>query len=324
MDLQRTVSLFLLSISANGYSHSTIELYTWALNLLSTYLENPDMKEIKPDSMDRFWNWLRNDYKPKRTNGNTDPLAGRSLENVWTAERSFFKWCEETGKVRKRPDVNIHQPAYAERIIEPISEEDLLKLIEAAKKTRISDTKDRKPFSYPRTTAARDVALLMVLGETGVRVSECSRITRGDIDFNAGSITVQPFGTGRKTKHRILDIGRNTRMALWEYILWREEREGKSIEPDELIFMSLQGNPMNKDSIRQVIDEIGRSAGLVGVHPHRFRHFFASMMAADDMGENELMEKLGQTTDRMARRYVHLSRVKRKTRTSIIDTIKRR
>lgn len=325
MILSKSIEAFLLSISANGYSQSTRELYAWALGLMSGNLgPDRDIKDIKPEDMDRFWAWVRNEYTPVRKSGSIAPLAGRSLENIWTAERSFFSFCEESGRLKRRPDLRIKRPEYSERIIEPLTEYEILRLLEAARRTKVAQTKTRTPYTAPRATAKRDIAIIMVLAETGIRVSECSRLKREDIDFDDGLITVQAFGTGRKTKYRRLEIGRKTRLALWDYIAWREEREGHNLEPDDLVFMTLKGNAMNKDSIRQVLNEIGVSAGIPNVHPHRFRHFFASAMAADDMAENELMEKLGQTSDKMARRYVHLNRVRRKPRTSIIDNLKRR
>jgi integrase len=315
MDLQRTIDTFLIYMSGNGYSKSTEGIYSWALNLLNHYLENPDIKAIKQNDMDRFWSWLRNDYKPTRMNGKKDPLYGPSLENVWTAERTFFKWCQETDRIKKRPDLHIRKPEYAERVIEPVSDNDIERLLEAAQRTRIAKTADRAAYTMPRSTAKRDTAIIMLLGETGIRVSECARLVRSDIDWNESTITIQPFGTGRKTKYRVLDIGKKTRMALWDYLMWREEKEKRTIDDDETVFRSLVGNPMNKDSIRQVIDEISKSAGIGHVHPHQFRHFFTSVNAANDMGQEELKEKLGNTSDKAVKRlYPPSFRKKKKTR----------
>lgn len=322
MILSKSIDLFLVSLAANGYSPSTRELYRWALGLMTQYLgADRDLADIKADDLDRFWKWLRNDYAPDRKSKKAGPLAGRSLENVWTAERTFFRFCIESGKLKRRPDLRIKKPEYAERIIEPFTEEEVSRLLQAALRTRVADTKNRTPYTMPRSTAKRDTAIIMLLAETGIRVSECARLARGDIDFDTSVITVQAFGTGRKTKYRQLEIGRKTRQALWDYMTWREDRERRNLEADDLIFMTLRGNPMNKDSIRQVLNEIGASAGIPNVHPHRFRHFFASMMAADDIGESELMEKIGHSTAKMTRRYVHLHRVQRKKRTSIIDRL---
>lgn len=322
MDMRKAVDLFLLSISANGYSKATQDLYSWALALLINYLHNPDIRDITPALLDQFWHWVRNDYKPTRKNKSTAPLSGRSLENIWTAERSFFNWCITTAKIKKRPDEQIKKPRYAEREIMPLSELEIARLLDAAKQTRISVTEKRTPFTMTRATAKRDIALIMVLVDTGIRVSECARLTKSDINFDSSEITVQPFGSGRKTKHRILTIGKNTRLALWNYILEREEA-GENIQPDDILFVSKSGRSMDKDSIRHILLAIGSNAGIPNVHPHRLRHTFASEAAIEGANEYELMRDLGQSTAKMARRYVHMQN-RRRNHTSIIDRIKRK
>ncbi|HZW03542.1 MAG TPA: tyrosine-type recombinase/integrase [Anaerolineaceae bacterium] len=324
MDLKRTITAFVLHLSADGYSQTTQDLYGWALKLLCSYLDNPEISAIKPTDLDRFWSWLRNDYKPKRMNGKTDPLAGRSLENVWTAERTFFAWCQTTGKIKKRPDLNIRKPEYAEREIQPFTLDEVKRMLEAAQRTRIAATERRTPFTMPRATAKRDTALIMILADTGMRVSECARLLRSDIDFDVRELTIRAFGTGRKTKERTLEIGKQTVLALWEYVLWREAGEQQDLADDDLIFRTLAGNPMNKDSIRQVITEIGLAAGVENAHPHRFRHFYTSEMAADDMAEENLMYNLGQTSGKMVRRYTHLHRRRRRQHISPVDKLKKK
>lgn len=323
MNLSQALQTWYLWLSANGYSQTTITMYRWALALLESRLGDPLLRQIRPEDMDSFWSWLRNDYQPTRASKKTDPLSGRSLENVWTAQRSFFGWCIETGKLKRRPDEHIRRPEYAEREIQPFTEEEISRLLDAARFTRLASTTRRVPFRMARPTAARDSALIMLLADTGMRVSECARLTRADFDFNASTVTIRAFGTGRKTKERTLDIGKQTRLAVWEYILWREGREGAEVEPDETLFLSLPGNSMNKDSIRQVLHEIGLSAGIPDVHPHRFRHFYTSQRAADGAGEYELLHDLGQTSSRMPRRYVHMHRVTRAKRPSPVDRIKK-
>jgi integrase/recombinase XerD len=322
VNLQRAIETFDLYMSGSNYSDTTRDLYAWALGLLVRFLEDPPLLDVGPEDLDRFWGWVRHDYKPHRTNGKTEPLAGRSLENIWTAERSFFGWLTETGRLSKRPDLNIKKPEYAPREILPFTEAEVMRLLEGAKRTKIAKTDKRTPFTMPRSTAKRDIAMIMVFVDTGIRASELARLKREDIDFNQSEITIQPFGTGRKTKQRALAIGKSTRLALWEYLLHREEKGGYEVEPGELVFVTHREDPMNKDSIRQVINEIGVTAGVPDAHPHRFRHTFASEAAANDVTEFNLMADLGHTTSKMARRYVHLKDRRRK-RDSVMDKIKR-
>ena len=323
MLLSSAIENFLMAKRADGFSPSTINVYSYALKIISGYLDNPELKTVTPDQMTAFWVWVRTDYKPNRTSKKAGPLAGRSLENIWTAERSCFGWCIETGKLKKRPDLHVKKPMYAERTIMPLTEDEINRLLETASYTRIAQTTNRAPFRMPRPTAKRDIAIIELLTETGIRVSELARLLREDIDFDNGEITIQPYGTGRKTKMRVLPIGRKTRLSLWEYLDQRSEKEEHEIDKDDYVFYSMTGRPMNKDSIRLVLNEIGEQAGVKNVHPHRFRHSFASEMAANEVTEYHLMEMLGHSTTKMAQRYVNIHQRKLK-RISIVDKLKKK
>jgi integrase len=321
MNLLPAIEAFDFSLSSGNYSDQTRAVYQWALRLLAAHLGDVRISETKPADLDRFWSYIRHDYVPTRMNGKTDPLAGRSLENIWTAERSFFGWLLKTGKIKKRPDLNIAQPAYSERVIQPFTAEEVVKLIKAAARTKPAETTRRKTFTMPRQTAKRDTAIIMLLADTGMRVSECARLNWGDFDLRNGTVTIRAFGTGRKTKEHSQLISRSTRLAIHEYKIWREERENLSIMPYDLLFVTLKGNPMNKDSIRGVLAEIGRSAGVLNAHPHRFRHFYMSTRAADGAGEYVLINELGLSTTKTARHYVNLERMKKVPKPMIMDRL---
>lgn len=319
MNISQACELFDLYMASGNYSDTTRVMYRWALRLLSTHLNDPQLQAIKPQDLDRFWAYLRHEYTPTRMNGKTHPLSGRSLENIWTAQRSFFSWCIKSGKLKKRPDLLIEQPKYAERIIQPFTPEEVNRLIKHAQRTRPANTDKRSSFTMPRSTAKRDTAIIMLLADTGMRVSECARLRLVDIDIAAATVTVQPHGTGRKTRQHTQSLSKSTLLAIMEYKLHREERG--SMDQDDPLFVTIQGNPMNKDSIRGVLNEIGRAAGIPNVHPHRFRHFFLSMRAADGAGEFVLTEELGLSTTKTARHYVHLEKMKRNRPPSIMDRV---
>jgi site-specific recombinase XerD len=115
MSLSVALDGFFRTRSADGYSPNTLKMYKWALGLMERFLEtNPLVAEIKPEDLQDFFIWLRDDYKPNRTNGKTDPLTGRSLENIWTTMRSFFNWVEDelqltdqTTQLRNRSTLSI-------------------------------------------------------------------------------------------------------------------------------------------------------------------------------------------------------------------------
>jgi site-specific recombinase XerC len=153
MDFKRAIETFDVYMSGSNFSDSTRSLYQWALDFLCNYLQNPQLTAIIPDDLNRFWGWIHHDYEPTRRSGKPGPLAGRSLENIWTAERSFFGWCVETGKLKKRPDLQIKRPEYAPREVLPFTTEEVTRMLAATERAKIAETDRRTPFTMPRATA---------------------------------------------------------------------------------------------------------------------------------------------------------------------------
>lgn len=112
MELHKAIEGFLIARTADGYSPETLKMYRWALELISTQLGEMEVGAIRASDLERFWNWVRTDYRPTRMSGDTSPLTGRSLENIWTASRSFFNWAVDTFDLTERPDLKIRRPRY--------------------------------------------------------------------------------------------------------------------------------------------------------------------------------------------------------------------
>jgi len=68
-------------------------------------------------------------------NGNQDPLTPRSIENVWTAMRSFFNWAAPELELSFRPDKYIKRPRYKATEIVPFTESEVKRLLKACDRT---------------------------------------------------------------------------------------------------------------------------------------------------------------------------------------------
>jgi integrase/recombinase XerD len=302
MKMDQALKGFLLMRSADGYSKNTVELYRWALELMLDYLKNPEVEDITQKDLLEFFVWLREGYEPKRRNGSTEPLKPRSIENIWTAMRSFFNWATSELSLKTRPDRRIKRPQYDPPEIIPFTQEQVAAMLKACEYVTTKPSDKRRSFTMRRPTASRDVAIILVLLDTGIRVSECSRLRVRDVNLETGEVHIQPYGTGRKTRPRTVMLGKKARKAVWRYLAGRE-----GVADDDYLFVTKQDRRMNRNSIRVLLNQIGDQAGIDKSNPHRFRHTFAIFFLRNGGDVFTLKRILGHSRLEMVERYLDIA-----------------
>ncbi len=301
--LSEAVEGFILFRRAEGISPSTIKIYEWTFRHLSEFLkgEDPVLSSLHKEDIQRFYLWLQTEYKPSRKNRDTSRLTPSSIEKVWSTLRSFYHWAVEELGV-DRADTLIKRPKYKPREIAPFTEDEVRLLLKHCATTREAYTKSRTSFIMRRPTAHRDVAIILLLLDTGLRVSECARLKVKDVNTNTGEVFVDAFGTGQKTKSRHVYLGKKALKALWRYLADRED-----LRDTDPLFLSQTDVPMNKNSIRLMLNELGARAGVRGVHPHRFRHTFAIQYLRNHGDIFTLQRLLGHSTLAMVQHYLSIA-----------------
>lgn len=136
MRLKQAIEGFILDGKAGSYAPSTIVLQKLYLNRLADYLNEPDIKTIKPDDLYRFMVYLHQEYKPKRINSpDKSPLSPAAIDYHRKSIRGFFRWCEKHLNI-KRPDLDLPRPKYKSPQVVPFNEEEIKKMINACEYTR--------------------------------------------------------------------------------------------------------------------------------------------------------------------------------------------
>ena len=247
--------------------------------------------------------YLQEEYKPKRFGNNNQPLSGSSKQNHWKAIRTFFKWANEEFQLKNRPDQRLSMPKNNPKIILPFSAQEISALLKAAEFTKEAHPHDRKPFKMRRRTAKRDVALIMALLDTGLRVGELSRLNIQDVTLETGEINVAPFGVSmRKTKSRIVYLGNKSKKSLWHYLSTRQ-----TDEKSEPLFLSERKKRLDGNAIRCLLSDLGQRAGVANCHPHRFRHTFAIQFLRGGGDVFSLQRILGHSSLSMVSHYLALA-----------------
>lgn len=305
MKLSKAIEGFFFSLKADGYSQATIDLYGYMLDTLIKFLGDPEIETITKTDLTRYFAYLRSEYQPNRKSKSIAPLSGSTLQNHWKAIKCLFNWASVEFSLQKRPDDKLKLPPNNPKVILPLSEDDIKAILAHAEYSRSAITSGRNSFKMKRTTAERDIAIIVLLLDTGVRSGEACRLNIKDLDLERGEIIIAPFGSSkRKTKSRVLPIGKATRRALWRYLASRSGTDGNSP-----LFVTITGKRMNPNSVRLLLTDLGIKASVPNCHPHRFRHTFAVEYLRNEGDIFTLQMILGHETLDMVRFYLQLANV---------------
>jgi len=291
MELEKALQGLIFSKIAEGKSPHTIQVYKYGITKLIKFLDNPEIQEISQKDIQTFFVNLRQESQ----------LSENSLINVWRAIRVLFSWSEKELETI-RPDKGMSYPKAPIKLVIPFIDNDIRRLISACNFTKDSHSNKKNSFRMKRLTADRDKAIILTLLDTGVRVSELARLTINDLNLETGEIQIRPLGSGVKSKPRTVFIGKLSRSTLWRYLA------GKNKESDDFIFSTLNGHPLNRTSIRQLLRRIGDKAEINNVYPHRFRHTFAIQYLRNGGDIFTLQRILGHSSLEMVKRYLTIAK----------------
>ena len=178
------------------------------------------------------------------------------------------------------------------------------------------------------TTNPRDRAFIVLLARTGIRISEAIQLKISDIDFDRGMLTIVhlkeksrlkcPYcreslgkrhlfcpACGNKVskalrekveqrRQRTIPVDRTTLGFIGEYLKWRNRFPYRG----PLVF------PFTRQRGWQLVERIGRRAGIKGLHPHSLRHLLATSWVAKGLDTKKLQLLLGHANIATTMEYV--------------------
>lgn len=265
--LKNLMDGFLLARQADGYAKGTLDQYEWAIERLIFVVGNKDITEITIEDLRQYMTWIQTEYISKGGKPNT--LSPTSVFHAWKAIHAFYAWLNTEYNI-ERIDRKLAKPKFSYPEVTPFSEEEIKALLKAAERSRLAHTETRRSFTMRRPTAKRDLAIIMILLDTGIRIGELTRLQIADVSVETSELHIQPHRSGLKSRPRTIPLGVQTRRVLWRYLATRELKH-----PDAWLFTSQDERQLTPNAIQHVLHEIGERAGIAKVHPHRFRHTFA-------------------------------------------------
>ncbi len=209
-------------------------------------------------------------------------LGPRSVQRRLSAVRSFYGYLRREAATTANPAEGVRAPRAEKRLPSTLDVDQMARLLAFRSDDRLS---------------ARDKAIMELLYSSGLRLAELAGLSRDDIDLADG--TVRVLGKGAKT--RIVPVGRAARAAL---TAWLREHPGGG---ERALFLSRDGRRLSPRAIQQRVALWARRQGIsVRVHPHLFRHSFATHLLESSADLRGVQELLGHANIGTTQIYTHL------------------
>jgi integrase/recombinase XerD len=202
--------------------------------------------------------------------------------------RRLFRFLEGEGLIRENPMPKLLAAAGARKLPQPLSLEDMRKLL-------------AQP-DHARPLGARDQAMLELLYATGLRVSELVQLQIQRINFQGDYLTVK----GKGAKVRAVPFGRWAREKLNEYMRGARPKllKGKS---SSFVFTNRSGKPLSRQGFWKLIRRYALLAGIEKkVTPHTLRHSFATHLLEGGADLRAVQAMLGHTDISTTQIYTHV------------------
>ncbi len=149
----------------------------------------------------------------------------------------------------------------------------------------------------------RDHALLALACQTGLRVSELTALTCGDVHLGDGA-HVRCHGKGRKQRHTPL-----TRQTVTILTIWNAERKGGDDRP---LFPTRSGTALSRDAIARLVTKHAATAARAcpsitskNVTPHTLRHSAAMALLHAGIDTSVIALWMGHASPDSTQAYLH-------------------
>jgi integrase/recombinase XerD len=241
-DLYIWAEAFLVDRKAQNLSTGSLKFYQNKRKIFLNYCEAQlisDITEITPNFLRLFLLYLQEiGHNPG------------GIHSVYRSVKAFLRWIEGEVEDYKNPIYRVKSPRVPEKILNPVSLEDIFSMISTCKSNKFTDIRDK--------------SILLFLLDSGCRATEFINLNISDVNLVTGEIFIK-FGKGRKP--RTTYLGKKSRQAVRRYLKIRTDK-------NPALWITKNGNRIGYDGLRGVITRRSKHIGKVPPSLHSFRRAF--------------------------------------------------
>lgn len=253
------------------------------LQFINPNVLNVKLSDITEDVVMRYFLSIQT----KEENGEISYTSDSYQLTVWCCLNSFLSYLYSSGMIEANYISSIGKPKNRDldRINESrvmLTERDFKKIVREIRKEE------------NETLRRRDLAIILLFMNTGMRKTALSNITMDDLDLEKHKLIV--IDKGNKRHEYLLNDGMIEVLKDWIEI--RGDRD------DNHLFLSKRGREMHGNTLSNVVEKYTAAALGHGVSPHKLRSGYCSILYKKT-GDIEFVRRcVGHTNATTTQRYI--------------------
>ncbi len=217
-------------------------------------------------------------------------LSPASIQRRLSAVRSFYQFLQREGLCGHNPAMDVRAPKRPRRLPRTLDADQMARVLEPS----AGNAAAGGPL------LVRDLAIMELLYSSGLRLAELVALDLASLDLADRTVRV----TGKGNKTRIVPVGKEAVAALRR---WFRDRPGLAKPDETAVFVGQNGRRLGARAIQQRLAAIARVQGVpVKLHPHLFRHSFATHLLESSQDLRGVQELLGHADISTTQVYTHL------------------
>jgi site-specific recombinase XerD len=257
MTLNKVIEMFYLDLKVGERSAKTIDFYRQHIDMFLKHSTMGD-RPIEDVTVQHIESYLLS----KNTAQFSKHASFRTL-------RALFYFAARRQLITDNPVKQIRTPKLPKREIPIVSREDFVSLRNSCGQSFLGH---------------RDRAILNILYECGLRLSELTSMTFDNLDMENKEITV----IGKGNKERVVSFGDETRTSLLRFL------QNHPMDSNYLWLTEEKNKPIHGHGIQSMLVHRCKHVGLARIHPHMFRHSCATNLLKNGCPINSVRLILGQ------------------------------
>lgn len=218
-------------------------------------------------------------------------LVGSSAARYFSSLKGFFLYLIQNKYIIKNPVDKISAPKISKKL------PGVLDVSEVEKILSLPDVDNK--------FGLRDKAILELFYACGTRVSELINLKVNDLFLNDEVIRV----LGKGSKERLIPIGSSAIKWVKEYLSKSRPLLMKKMKSENYLFLNSRNTKLSRMGVWKIIDRYVKEADIKkDVHPHTFRHSFATHLLEGGADLRAVQEMLGHADISTTQIYTHIDR----------------